>query len=62
MATRTLLTTIAALLLLALPTHAGEKQAALDRLKLEPSCPDVQKQALAYFNINKEALSISTVR
>ncbi len=57
MATRTLLTTIAALLLLALPTHAGEKQAALDRLKLEPSCPDVQKQALAYFNINKERVN-----
>jgi hypothetical protein len=45
------------MLLLSLPAQAGEKQAALDRLKLEPSCPDVQKQALAYFNINKERVN-----
>lgn len=57
MATRTLLTSIFAMLLLALPAQASEKQAALDRLKLEPSCPDVQKQALAYFNINKERVN-----
>jgi hypothetical protein len=57
MATRTLLTTIVAMLLLGLPAQASEKQAALDRLKLEPSCPDVQKQALAYFNINKERVN-----
>lgn len=53
MATRTLLTTIATVLLLAAPAFGGEKQAELDRLKLEPSCPEVQKEALAYFNINK---------
>jgi len=39
--------------LLTAPALAGEKQAELDRLKLEPSCPEVQKEALAYFNINK---------
>jgi len=27
---------------------------ALERLKLEPTCPETQKEALAYFNINKE--------
>lgn len=53
MAGRTILTTIAALLLLAPPILAAEKQVELDRLKLEPSCPEVQKEALAYFNINK---------
>ena len=53
MAGRTILITVAALLLIATPVFGAEKQVELDRLKLEPSCPEVQKEALAYFNINK---------
>jgi hypothetical protein len=37
--------------------QAQDKQAALDRLKLEPTCPEVQEAALAYFNIDKERVN-----
>jgi hypothetical protein len=33
------------------------KKARLARLKLEPSCPDVQSAALGYFSINKERVN-----
>ena len=39
------------------PLHAETKQEALERLKGEPTCPQVQKEALAYFSINKERIN-----
>jgi hypothetical protein len=36
---------------------ADEKKEALARLKSEPTCPQVQKEALAYFSINKERIN-----
>lgn len=57
MAARTQLIVAVAAMLLSLPALAQDKQAALDRLKLEPSCPEVQKAALAYFSIDKERVN-----
>lgn len=39
----------------ALAQESGHK-ALLESLKLEPTCPEVQKEALGYFNIDKEAV------
>ncbi len=57
MAARTQLIVVLALLAFSAPLLAQDKQAALDRLKLEPTCPEVQKEALAYFSINKERVN-----
>jgi hypothetical protein len=47
-------TILAMVLLTGVVASAQDRSEALRRLKKEPSCPDVQKAALAYFNINKE--------
>lgn len=37
--------------------QVGDKNSRLARLKLEPSCPAVQKAALGYFSIDKERVN-----
>lgn len=48
------LTVISTVVLFCSASSAQDRSEALARLKREPSCPDVQKAALGYFNINKE--------